>query len=154
MSYGQAKPTPALRHAVLHYWLLTLPREAGAQSIQRIYPDGHCEMVIHLGDPVLHQPNCLWVGQMREAINITPTGRLRVFGIRFRPEASLLVAPTTNAIVDAAAVMPYSESLRQRLGEVETVAEMASIGCSPYCSHRIAAKAALFVAPSLCRSGP
>ena len=123
MRYRQFTPAPDLQHAVEHYWLL----EGVSQGIERIFPDGHCELAIHLGDRVAGQPNTLWIGQLRQCVDIAPSGILRVFGVRMLPEAAMLAAPRIEEIVDLAGVWPGVPDWRQRLGSAASISEMSSL---------------------------
>ena len=66
----QFKPAADLLHAVEHYWLL----EGISQGFERIFPDGHREPAIHPGDRVTGQPGNLWIGQLRQFVDIAPVG--------------------------------------------------------------------------------
>ena len=76
-----------LSHSVERYWFL----EAIAAGRQRVFPDGHAELVVNLGDCMQGQSDCLLIGQMKHCVDLVPTGTLRVFGVRLRPEAAMSI---------------------------------------------------------------
>ena len=95
MTFLAHSPHPALRAAVRTYW--TLEGQASGESLEHILPDGHGELVIHLGNPFLHhgtpQPRALWIGQMRSYIHLQPRGRISAFGVTFTPHGAACFAP-------------------------------------------------------------
>ena len=123
MYFEEFAPAPNLSHAVDRYWFL----EGVFHAPERIFPDAHCELAIHLGDPVRDQSASLWIGQLAKPIEITPTGRTRVFGVRFKPEAAALAAPLAEGIVDLSGLFPRVSHWRDSLGEAKSSAEMAPL---------------------------
>jgi AraC-like DNA-binding protein len=91
-------PSPAgLRDQVECLWRLRQPRPTG--SVQTIYPDGRCELIVHLATP----PRCwdpasgwhaqartLFAGQRLTAVRLESGGPLDCVGVRLRPAASNL----------------------------------------------------------------
>jgi AraC-like DNA-binding protein len=74
-------------------------------------PDGRAELIFNLGDPfeqldhgrVIVQPRTLIVGTTRRALQIRPTGRVDLIGIRLKPEAvAELVRVSGRELVDRA----------------------------------------------------
>jgi AraC-like DNA-binding protein len=110
-----AVPDP-LRTHVAAVW--RLGDEAPAGTVQTIYPDGHCELIVHFGAP----PDCweertgwhvqartLFAGQRLSAVRLRPAAALDCLGLRLQPEASALAGAGTlrdsrERIVDLAAV--------------------------------------------------
>jgi AraC-like DNA-binding protein len=85
-------PGPALAPFVRCLWSLRAP--AGAAPIQSVLPDGHMELVLHLGDrfdrhaedgSIETQARALLAGQIRQRLLLQPRGRIDVVGVRFRP---------------------------------------------------------------------
>jgi AraC-like DNA-binding protein len=96
MRYQTYTPSHELAGFVDSYW--TLEGHVGG-GFEPVLPDGHCELVVHLGDPFerrLHggrterQNSCLFVGQMRQAVEVRPAGCCSVWGVRFRPDGAWL----------------------------------------------------------------
>jgi AraC-like DNA-binding protein len=103
MQYREFAPAADLRHCVDRYWSM---QSGAGDELHPVFPDGHCELVAHLGDAMrrVHggpedvQPGCIFVGQMRTAVFVRATGLVDVFGIRFRPEGAwaLLGSPQSE----------------------------------------------------------
>lgn len=99
MHYREIHPEGPASEVIDRLWFLEL--ESG--PVQRIVPDGHPELILNLGHPFESQQNGTWqkqpesflVGQLTGPMQIRPTGRARIMGIRFRPEgaAALLRLP-------------------------------------------------------------
>ena len=105
MQYREWAPPPGLEGQVEAIWSLT--GHAGEES-QRILPDGCAELNINLADPVVQetrgpaqQPALMFVGQITGPLDIRPTGRVDLIGIRFRPGgAAALVSVPQHELVD------------------------------------------------------
>jgi AraC-like DNA-binding protein len=58
-------------------------------GVERLLPDGTCEIVLNRGDPFRHegrvQPRAMVVGQLARFMEIEPQGAVDLVGIRFRP---------------------------------------------------------------------
>lgn len=93
MNYCEILPAPPLTRFIECFWVL-----AGAgDGQQRIFPDGCTEIIINWGEPFTRvhrdgrsekQPAGFLVGQMDGPIQVEPSRRAGVFGIRFRPGGS------------------------------------------------------------------
>ena len=85
MEYREFVPRSPLRDYVRCIWTL---RSSGG-GLERVLPDGTCEIVLNRGDPFRHagrvQPRAMVVGQMPRFMEIEPTGAVDLLGIRFRP---------------------------------------------------------------------
>ena len=85
MEYKEILPRGPLRDHVRCIWTM---RGAGG-GVERILPDGTCEIVLNRGDPFRQggrvQPRAMVVGQMPSFLEIEPTGAVDLVGIRFRP---------------------------------------------------------------------
>jgi len=94
MEYREHDAPAALRRHVHCVWRLRDPAPSGA--LQTVYPDGRCELIVHLAEPMqiqsaAHgwqtQSRCLFAAQARSAIRLRATGALDCVGVRLRPEA-------------------------------------------------------------------
>ncbi|MBI3406511.1 MAG: hypothetical protein HY046_13745, partial [Acidobacteria bacterium] len=91
--YREIQPAAALADHIECYWLLQSNGSAANLPPQRILPDGCVEMILNFADPFAErcangfarQPLHFVVGQMDEAKEIVPTGRVNLMGIRFHP---------------------------------------------------------------------
>lgn len=85
MEYREFVPEGPLRDHVRCIWTM---RAAGG-GLDRLLPDGTCEIVLNRGDPFRHegrlQPRAMVVGQMPRFMDIEATGAVDLVGIRFRP---------------------------------------------------------------------
>jgi AraC-like DNA-binding protein len=123
MEYRTLRPRPPLDRLVRCFWILSGggPRPGEAAPFDRVLPDGCPEIVFHRGDPFVrrhwsergpatqHRAAC--VGQLDRWIDIRPTGRVRILGVRLRPEAAGAVLGD-----DAARLTGRSEALAAVLG--------------------------------------
>lgn len=62
MNYFEVAPAADLAHSIERYWFIEGPGDA----VQRVFPDGHAELAIHLGNGVQGQSKCLLIGQMKQ----------------------------------------------------------------------------------------
>ncbi len=124
MQYQEFPPPPELAQQVQCAWWL---RDPAPPDIPRtIFPDGHCELIVHLAPP----PQCWdaidgWHGQARTlfaaqraiALRLRSGGRLDCIGVRLRPARSNAVIAGAAAlyrdrVVDLAALdAPFSRAL-------------------------------------------
>ncbi len=126
LNYFEVTPATDLAHAVERYWFI----EGAGDAVQRVFPDGHAELAIHLGDSVQGQSKCLLIGQMTQWVDLMPTGNLRVFGVRLKPEAAMAVAPVREQIIDLSAEWKGATSWREQLGNARSTASMVEIANS------------------------
>jgi len=104
MDYREYSPPPELANHIECLWRLRQPRAAGAP--QTIYPDGRCELVVHLATP----PRCwddvrgwhvqapvLFAAQRVVAVRLEAVGRLNCIGVRLRPAVSNVLLPRAGA---------------------------------------------------------
>jgi hypothetical protein len=86
--YGEHPPRPELAPYVKCLWEL---RGDASTEVERVVPDGCCEIVLNRADPFRGvdndrvQPRLMLVGQIPRFIRIQPTGVVDLLGIRFRP---------------------------------------------------------------------
>ena len=126
MNYFEAAPAADLAHAVERYWFIEGPGDA----VQRVFPDGHAELAIHLGNGVQGQSKCLLIGQMKQWVDLMPIGTLRVFGVQLKPEAAMAVAPVQEQIIDLSAEWKGATSWREQLANTRSIASMVEIANS------------------------
>lgn len=74
------------------YWQANA--EAGNGRCERVVPDGCCELVVHLDEPIVRvgefgsrvpQPTAFVFGQIESALELLPGGRVDTVGVRFEP---------------------------------------------------------------------
>ena len=89
MEYAEVAPRPELRPYVKCLW--TLRGDGSAGRVERVVPDGCCEIVLNRADPFRGidsgslQPHAMLVGQIPRFIRIQPTGAVDLLGVRFLP---------------------------------------------------------------------
>jgi len=105
IAYREIEPPSALRHHLQCLWWLSDP--APATRPQVIYPDGCCELIVHLGTPMARcdadghwqpQARCLFAAQQTAAIVLRANGPLACVGVRLRPAAS--AGPARGGLVE------------------------------------------------------
>lgn len=123
------------------YWLLEGQSTPPSGQPERILPDGCIELIVNLSDRFLEhrdddgvavQPSRFVAGQMTRPVLVVPTGRIRVFGIRFVPGGTIPyfdgpASELTNLIValdDAASDL--SRAFASRLDPVGLPAELVA----------------------------
>src|SRR5438128_6487525 len=93
MQYLECAPGPRLSKYIRCFWQLEDDASI-SNSAEPVLPDGSIEIVFNLADSfrryhsdntIETQPKTILVGQMRGPATIQPTGRVSLFGIRFRP---------------------------------------------------------------------
>jgi len=99
MDYREFAPPPRLAPFIRCFWTLRGGDAAdrGSPRVERLIPDGSPELVLHLGDPfeqvdesggarrTIAQPSALVAGQLRSPLLLSPTGRIDIIAVRFRP---------------------------------------------------------------------
>lgn len=92
-AYDEIAPPQALTPFVARLWSYRADAPSGA--VQRIVPDGCCELIIHLGAPYEEQapdgswrvqPKILFAGQLTRPLALRPTGPVQVLAARFTPD--------------------------------------------------------------------
>jgi AraC-like DNA-binding protein len=124
MEYLEFPPPPGLAAHVQCAWRLRAAQPATA--VQTIYPDGRCELIVHLARP----PRCwdavagwqvqagtLFAAQRVVAVRLENAGALYCIGVRLRPAASNAAVPHAagrfhDQVVDLAALdAPFARAL-------------------------------------------
>jgi len=91
MIYQERPPSPALAAVIKHYW--SLEYDGVDAEPETILPDGCPELIFSLahrfrridGVKTELQPASLFAGQISRRITIRPTGKVKLFGVRFKP---------------------------------------------------------------------
>jgi len=89
--YRELAPSPDLSGIVNCYWVIE--DEAGSlEAAEPVLPDGCMEMVFHVEgrfrsnlDPGRRQPGALVVGQLTRPFQLSASGHVHTFGVRFSP---------------------------------------------------------------------
>ena len=134
MEYREHDPLPALAHLVELVWTLDGHAALLGGEAQPIFPDGRCELILHLGDPfdridetgrADRQSTMIFAGQLTSRLVLQPTGRIAIVGVRFHPYgAAAAVAPPQR---DLAGQTIDVASVDARLGRsLREVQEQAS----------------------------
>ena len=133
MKYFESPPSVKFATVVKCYW--SIESDDIVHEPQPVLPDGCPEIVFNLADRfnrlnfaggVELQPRALVAGQMRMGINIQPTGKVHLFGVRFLPAGAFgfLGSPMsefTDRIVNASEVFGSGiDSVLQRLADADT----------------------------------
>lgn len=95
MSYFEYAVGAELSAVVERFWSF----ESDCAAIERIAPDGRCELIIHLGEPYLElhgarsqvQPLALLAGQLTEPLWLQGRGRSSVLSARLAPAAAAML---------------------------------------------------------------
>lgn len=94
-AYDEIAPPCGLAPFIEKLWSYRADAPSGA--VQRIVPDGCCELIIHLGAPYEEQatdgswqvqPRALFAGQLTRPLALRPTGPVRVLAARFTPDGA------------------------------------------------------------------
>lgn len=101
VDYREWEPPASLRDRVRCAWRLR--DENPQEAAQTIYPDGCCELILHLGTPMQRwrpvddwqpQSACLYAAQQRSAVRLRAAGPLDCIALRLQPWASSLATGT------------------------------------------------------------
>lgn len=145
MRYRAIPPSPYLAKYIECFWTLESREKSPAASPERILPDGCVELIFNLADAFKRhhsnrtleiQPQTLIAGQMRRYAMIEPTGRVKLFGVRFHPGGAypffqLPLSELTDQIIGFDSVwnrvgkeladrIQSARSVRERIGIIET----------------------------------
>jgi AraC-like DNA-binding protein len=123
MDYREHPVPEEFRQHLECVWQL---RDATPAGEQTIYPDGCCEIIVHLGEPPQGwdaqrgwhaQAATLFAAQHLRAVRLKATRPLHCLGLRLRPEASAVLGADTRVrdrIIDLAGVdAALSRALRR-----------------------------------------
>ncbi len=94
MIYQRFRPAPALASEIECYWYLRRDGPVPEATVERIVPDGCCELIFNFGEAVRApdgnggwgiQPTAMLVGQISRCLEIVPGGAVEMLGVRFHP---------------------------------------------------------------------
>ena len=130
MEYREHVPIPALAHLVELLWTLDGHADFLGGEPQAVFPDGRCELVLHLGDPfdridddgrVEHQATMLFAGQLTKRLLLRATGRISLVGVRFWPygAAAVVRAPQGELAGQTIELSALDRRLARALAEVQ-----------------------------------
>lgn len=101
MNYRETKPALRFAGLVKCFWALEYENDA-ARRPEPVVPDGCLEIIFNLSDrfhryrpdgSVERQPASIVAGQMQRSVSISPSGNVRLFGIRFEPAGAFPFFP-------------------------------------------------------------
>jgi len=126
MEYREWALPAGLADQVEAIWTLSGHAGPGGEP-QRILPDGCAELVLNFADPVIQetrgpltQPRLMFVGQITGPLQIRPTGRVDMLGVRFRPggAAALTPVPQHELVDQSVALTDIAKAAAIRLESV------------------------------------
>lgn len=117
-AYHEIAPPAGLEPFVARLWSYRADTPSGA--VQRIVPDGCCELIVHLGAPYdeqardgswRRQPRLLFAGQLTRPLALRPAGPVRVVAARFTPDGARPflgrpVSEATDRTLDMTPLLP------------------------------------------------
>ena len=126
LRYREWEPVPAAAGLIEAIWSLSDRELQPASEPQRVLPDGCSELILNFDDPVsqvledgslFRQPRLLFVGQIPGPFYFTPSGRLELIGIRFRPAgaAGLIREPQSRLVGLSHSLQELTPSLAREL---------------------------------------
>lgn len=137
MIYRESPPSSTFLSLIDRYWSIEYDGGSDAPP-EPVLPDGCPEIVFNLADrfqripshgDVETQATAIVSGQLRRHILIRPTGRVSLFGVRFRPHAAFVflgvgMSSLTDHVVPLSDVIDgASEELESRVQNATTFAE-------------------------------
>lgn len=142
MRYRTFPPSPRLAQYVECFWTLESEEKTSSLSPERILPDGCVEIIFNLADPfrryhfdgaVEVQPRTLIAGQMQHHALIEPTGRVKLFGVRFHPGGAYRVfhfpvSELTNRIISFGDVWSrFGKELTEKIEGARSIRERINL---------------------------
>jgi AraC-like DNA-binding protein len=123
MQYRECAPPVELAGQVEAIWALS-GRASARDAPRRVLPDGCTELILNFGDPIVQetggpfaQPALMFVGQITGPLQIRPTGRVDLLGVRFRPGGAAGLMPVPQCeLVDRS--MPLAEVAKDVAGRL------------------------------------
>ncbi|MEQ1762254.1 MAG: helix-turn-helix domain-containing protein [Pyrinomonadaceae bacterium] len=150
MIYRESTPSFECSGIVERFW--SVEYDAGSEAPpEPVLPDGCPEIVFNLADrfqriptygDVETQASAIVSGQIRSRLLIRPTGRVSLFGVRFRPNAAMgflgvAMSSLTDQVVPLSDVIGgLSGELESRIGETANFEERVAIVESALGSRR------------------
>lgn len=139
VSYSEFQPERGLRRIVETFWAF----RSESRALERVAPDGRCELVVHLGEPYLEvsgpeslrQPRSLLAAQLTRPLHLQGSGAIECISARIAPAAAATIlhgdaSVFTDRRVDLRALDPAGAqalllSLSQAADDGERVARLA-----------------------------
>jgi AraC-like DNA-binding protein len=140
--YEEISPSSFLAGAIKCFWSLASDVPAVQAHSETVLPDGNLEIIFNFADrfrrfhhdgTVDLQPRAIVVGQMRQFVQIQPTGRVDLFGIRFHTSGAYRafrcpLADLTDRIFELDVVFgPLARALEDELYEARSTRERARV---------------------------
>jgi len=129
MHYREHHPKAPLNRYVECFWILESETLPDSPTTERILPDGCVELILNFGARFLRhtetkqslQPLNFLVGQMTGPVFISPTGTVRLLGLRFHPGGtvpffSVPIQELTDQIVELGSLASRFESELMAVG--------------------------------------
>jgi AraC-like DNA-binding protein len=141
MNYQEISPSRRLAKYVKCYWLLE-QLSAAERSPENVVPDGSLEIIFNLADPFRRyhrdgnievQARTIIAGQMRSYAAIEPSGRVKLFGVRFHhagayPFFRFSLSELTDRIEGVDLVWgKFGLALEECINEAETLEERIAV---------------------------
>ncbi len=128
MQYNEYPPIPQLQPYIKCIWTLTAEPDDPPPDFERIFPDGHAELILHFGEPFEKKENdnihtqsaCFVHGQISTYIEIRPSQNADVLGVRFEPYGLSLFSPVqqyamTDKEVGSEAAFPKHPGFHEKI---------------------------------------
>jgi AraC-like DNA-binding protein len=141
MRYRTFSPSRRLAQYIECFWTLESREKTSLASPERILPDGCVELIFnradlfkryHFDGAIEIQPRTIIAGQMQHHALIEPTGRVKLFGVRFHPGGAhrflrLPLSELTNRIISFDDVWPrFGRELAEKIDATGSIRERIS----------------------------
>lgn len=141
MIYRESHASALLADVIERFWCVESDASAEA-PVEPVLPDGCPEIVLNLADRFERIPNfgavetqasAIVSGQLRRRILIRPTGRVELFGVRFRPHAAFgflgvgMSSLTDHVLPLEAVIGPAAFEIETRINEAADFRERVAI---------------------------
>lgn len=132
MRYQEFRSPDGLADYVHCFWIFEGQDPGG---VQRIAPDGRCELILHWGTPYLErrgeawgpQPRVLFAGQLTRPLHLLAREPAGVLGVRFRTAgAAAFLQSHVNAFTDRRLPLAGAPDLRSCGDDAERLATVAA----------------------------
>jgi AraC-like DNA-binding protein len=140
MFYRQYTPHAALRSFIKCYWIMESDDLSFADHKEKILPDGSMEMVFHYHDLYRQfkkgkekiQSRSLIVGQLKDYIEISPSGKAGMVAVRFHPHGAypfikIPMDEFTEEAVDLSLVLKDASTIQEMILNACSHSERISI---------------------------
>lgn len=128
MQYVEYPPLAPLAPFVRCVWTL---EGCASGDVSPVMPDGHSEVILHLGDPfeivaddgaAVRQATAVFAGQLTRRLLMRPRGRVAVVGVRFHAAGAgaLLPMPQSELVGPPTDIGLLSADLRAAMASVQS----------------------------------